>query len=270
AARRDIDWSRPVTTKSSSAAPLPHGSSTAPAPWQPGQTLWVADRYAVVLVLIILDYLAISLQGVSAWGRVIVTAFTGATLLLTLRAAHARRIWLVLAAFYLVASALLTALATAVSASVGFAPTVASIGRLLLIITPVVILRDLARHPVVSVDTVLGAICAYLSLGIGFAVVYSAIDALGPQPFFAEIRHATPNDFLFFSFSTLTTVGYGNLLPRGSLGQTLAMLEALFGQIYLVIIVARLVSLWGQQNPRASRRDRPAESAPDSASRPES
>src|SRR5260221_4201178 len=157
AARRDIDWSRPVTTKSSSAAPLPHGSSRAPAPWQPGQTLWVADRYAVVLVLIILDYLAISLQGVSAWGRVIVTAFTGATLLLTLRAAHARRIWLVLAAFYLVASALLTALGTAGSASVGVAPPLASIGRPLLFITPLVILRELPRDPLVAVDTGLRA-----------------------------------------------------------------------------------------------------------------
>src|SRR5260221_6293417 len=128
AARRDVDWSRPVTTKSSSAAPLPHGSSTAPAPWQLGQTLWVADRYAVVLVLIILDYLAISLQGVSAWGRVIVTAFTGATLLLTLRAAHARRIWLVRAPLYLVASAPPPALATAGSPRGGFVPPHASRG----------------------------------------------------------------------------------------------------------------------------------------------
>lgn len=78
-----------------------------------------------------------------------------------------------------------------------------------------------------------------------------AIGLVGGAPFFAGQAHATANDYLFFSYTTLTTVGYGNLVPAGSVGQTFAMLEALFGQIYLVIVVARLVSLWGQQRPGA-------------------
>jgi hypothetical protein len=223
----------------------------------------VSARYSVVLILILLDYLAISLQNLSAWGRVIVTAFSGTTLLIALRAAHARRIWLILGALYLLVSTGAVVLAVVTGAGHNVEFRITSVGSLLIIVAPIVIVRDVARRPVVSVETILGAICVYLLLGISFAVVYGALAALGPQPFFIGTQHPIPSDFLFFSFTTLTTVGYGNLVPLGSVGQTFAMLEALFGQIYLVIVVARLVSLWGQQNPRASRREQPAPSEPE-------
>ena len=66
----------------------------------------------------------------------------------------------------------------------------------------------------------------------------------------------------YYSFVTLTTVGYGNLVPASNLGQTLAMLEAMLGQVYLVIVVSRLVSLWGRAVPRNTRtRDTTADDA---------
>ena len=52
------------------------------------------------------------------------------------------------------------------------------------------------------------------------------------------------SDYLFFSYTTLTTTGYGNLVPAGTVGQSLAVLEMLVGQIFLVTLVAGLVSLW--------------------------
>ena len=127
-------------------------------------------------------------------------------------------------------------------------------GGLLLIVTPVTILRRIASHPVITTETVLGAICVYLLIGFCFAFIYMAMAFFTGIPFFQEQSTASANDYLFFSYSTLTTVGYGNLVPAGHLGQTFAVLEALFGQIFLVIIVARLVSLWGQERPPSNFR----------------
>jgi voltage-gated potassium channel Kch len=122
------------------------------------------------------------------------------------------------------------------------------IAGLLLIATPFIILRRISMDTVVTTETVLGAISVYLLIGFSFAFIYSAVALLiHPTPFFSGVPNTTLNSTLFFSYTTLTTVGYGDLVPAGSLGQTFAMLEALFGQIYLVLIVARLVSLCGQE-----------------------
>jgi hypothetical protein len=96
----------------------------------------------------------------------------------------------------------------------------------------------------------MGAICIYVLLGMMFAFVYAAIDAISSGPFFVQTADATPPDFLYFSFITQTTVGYGDFTASGDLGRALAVLEALTGQLYLVTIIAVLVS-------RLSARARP-------------
>ena len=75
-----------------------------------------------------------------------------------------------------------------------------------------------------------------------FAFVFGAVDNLGDEPFFAQGVAATPQRCSYFSFSTLTTVGFGDLTARGDLGRTLAVLEALIGQLYLVTVVSVGVS----------------------------
>jgi hypothetical protein len=117
----------------------------------------------------------------------------------------------------------------------------------LLFITPFAILRRISRHQEVTAQTLLGAVCVYLLWGFSFSFLYATIAFFSPAPFFLHAQPATSSTFLFFSYTTLTTVGYGNLIPASKLGQMFAMLEALLGQVYLVIIVARLVALWGQE-----------------------
>ena len=211
-----------------------------------------ADSFGLVLLLLILDYIALSAVNDNAWGRVVIVALLGATLLFALRTSRARRIWQLLAIIYLVASTLLTLISVAAPGSNDFSQQTALVGGLLLIVTPFAISRRIVSHRVVTTETVIGAVCVYLLLGFSFTFIYSAIGLLGAAPFFEGVAHATANQYLFFSYTTLTTVGYGNLIPAGNLGQTFAMLEALFGQIYLVIVVARLVSLWGQERPTAA------------------
>lgn len=91
--------------------------------------------------------------------------------------------------------------------------------------------------------TVLGAVCIYVLVGLSFAFVFEAIGAFGSQPFFAPQEAATKSDYVYFSFTTMATVGYGDLTAHGGLGRALAVTERLLGQIYLVTAVALVSSL---------------------------
>ena len=71
-----------------------------------------------------------------------------------------------------------------------------------------------------------------------FAFVYAAINGIDTTPFFVQTTNATTPDFLYFSFITQTTVGYGDFTAAGDLGRVLAVIEALTGQLYLVTIIA--------------------------------
>jgi Ion channel len=94
----------------------------------------------------------------------------------------------------------------------------------------------------VNAQSVTGAICVYLLLGIIFMYVYGVAAALGDNPFFAQGTDGTRSLRLYFSYVTLATLGYGDYTPKGDLGHTLAIVEALIGQLYLVTVVALLVA----------------------------
>jgi len=117
-----------------------------------------------------------------------------------------------------------------------------AINVLLVGAAPIAIGRALYRRPVIDVRTVLGAICIYLLIGIMFAFLYGAIGAIDNEPFFSQTDHPGIQIYLYFSFVTQTTVGYGDFTAATDLGRTLATTEALLGQIYLVTVVAVLVS----------------------------
>ena len=100
----------------------------------------------------------------------------------------------------------------------------------------------------VTVDRVAGAISVYLLLGLLWALVYGIVSALDPSAFrglepFALAQPAVQQDYVYFSFVTLTTLGYGDMSPVSSFAKTLAWFEAVFGQLYLAVTIARLVSL---------------------------
>ena len=94
----------------------------------------------------------------------------------------------------------------------------------------------------VNAKSVTGAICVYLTLGLMFTFVYGAVAALDSAPFFTQGTDGTLSIRLYFSYITLATVGYGDYTPATNLGHLLAIIEALTGQLYLVTVVALLVS----------------------------
>lgn len=122
---------------------------------------------------------------------------------------------------------------------------VSLVSVLLYLVAPYVILRHLIRRPVVDLRTVLGAVCIYLMLGMMFAFTYRAIALYQTTPaFFGDAGRGSNPEFLFFSFVTLTTTGYGNLVPATNPGQSIAVLEAIVGQLFLVTALAKIVNAW--------------------------
>jgi len=132
----------------------------------------------------------------------------------------------------------------------------ASTSLLLTLATMGAIARRLWRHAEISVLTVLGALCIYVLIGLSFAFVYEAVGNLGSQPFFASQETATRSDYMYFSFITMASVGYGDLTPQGGLGRALAVIEALFGEIYLVTAVAALVGNLGRTRAPRQGKDK--------------
>jgi voltage-gated potassium channel Kch len=96
----------------------------------------------------------------------------------------------------------------------------------------------------VDFRTILGAISVYALLGLLFAFLYFAVGRWNDSEFFTGVAESRSSDYLFFSYTTLTTTGYGNLIPAGTVGQSFAVFEMLVGQIFLITLVAGLVSLW--------------------------
>jgi Ion channel len=201
------------------------------------------ERYGVLLGAILA---AFALQGVATpapWEQVVVTVLLAGTLLLALWAADARPIVIRVA---LIIDVALVALATveAVTGHVDGAAARLANTLLLCLAPPAVVLgivRSLKAHGTVTVEAVFGVLCLYILIGMFFAGVYGSIDRLGHQ-FFANGATATVSHCLYFSFVTLTTVGYGDFTAAGNLGHTLSATEALIGQIYLVTVVSVIVS----------------------------
>ncbi|GIF12908.1 potassium channel family protein [Actinoplanes teichomyceticus] len=119
----------------------------------------------------------------------------------------------------------------------------------ILLFSVCVIVLRVVRHRVVSVQTILGALSAYLLLGFLFASLFTAAARIDTAPLFTGAQPADSATIQYFAFVTLTTTGYGDLAPAGPSGRSLAVLNALTGQIFLVTLVARLVSAFGTERP---------------------
>ena len=119
---------------------------------------------------------------------------------------------------------------------------VALVSGVLIVCVVVVIVRSIAWSPEVNAQTILGAICVYVSLGMIFLFAYGAVAQIGSDALFAQGGDGTRALRLYFSYVTLATLGYGDYTPATNLGHMLAVVEALLGQLYLVTVLAVLVA----------------------------
>ena len=205
------------------------------------------DSYGLVLVLVLVDYFMLSVDWVRGFP---IVAGTTAIALTALLAFHTSRIRGELLKIVRIA-AVIAIVAATVSAFTGgniSRGVVFIILALLMAASPFAILSRILRHDRVTQETLLGAISVYLLLGIIFACADFTVQLLSGESFFAQAGHHNAPDFVYYSVITMTTVGYGDLSPAMGFARTMAEAEALTGQIFLVVLVARLVSLY---SPRA-------------------
>jgi hypothetical protein len=200
------------------------------------------ERYGLLLAAILV---AFALQGIATpapWEQVAVTVLLAGTLLLALWAAEARPLLLRVAVIIDVVLVVVSIVEATNGHVDGSAARLAN--TLLLFLAPpavvVGIARSLKARGTVTVEAVFGVLCLYILLGMFFAGVYASIGR--SHQFFANGGTATVSHCLYFSFITLTTVGYGDYTAAGNLGHTLSATEALIGQIYLVTVVSVIVS----------------------------
>lgn len=105
----------------------------------------------------------------------------------------------------------------------------------------VIVLNRILNHHDVQMQTLFGAMCAYLLFGSFFGSIFGAMDLFGPSRVFNQLM--TAPDYGYFSVATLTTVGYGDIVAVGEFARRLAMVEAITGQMFLATAVARLMSV---------------------------
>jgi len=133
------------------------------------------------------------------------------------------------------------------------------VAGLLIVSIAVAIAAGAIAQNEVNSRSVAGAICVYMLFGMLFMFLYGVLVALGHAPFFAQGTDGTRPIRLYFSFVTLATLGYGDYTPAGNLGHALAVLEALIGQLYLVTVVAVVVTRLGGPGRRILKRNQESE-----------
>jgi hypothetical protein len=203
----------------------------------------VANAFGLVLLLLICTYVLGSLTPSHGWTAaftILVAVIAGTVAL----ASAGARVQVVRAGGALALAAASCAFLSALLDNRALLGVSGLITALLLLMAALAVLRTVVTESEVGFRTILGAISVYIILGLLFTFLYLALDRIEGTPFFGSGTTIRDGDTLLFSFYTLTTTGCGNLVPAGQPGKLFAGLEMLIGNIFLVTLVAGLVSLW--------------------------
>ena len=206
------------------------------------------DSYASLLVLLLANFFVIELVTDARWGAVASILLAVAALIVAISDPEAGKgletwHWIVIGVCVALAPIVLLVTSSSVLGVAYLIP----VGLLASATLPVTLSR-IAHHSRVTSETILGATCAYILFGLLFAFVFLALGELRDAPFFAQPGPHEQSEYLYFSFVALTTLGFGDLSPAVGLPQALTVIEALLGSVFLVTLVARLVTLWVRQD----------------------
>ena len=207
--------------------------------WQPEPA---PGRYGALLLLLIAGYL-LSAFITAHWIESLQVVLFTAAMILALRSSSVSRRWvrvLLIVAFVGVPVFFALSISTA-TGDVGTGVANLWTGLILLVAVVMIVHRVLA-FGTVTLQSIFGAFSAYLIVGLMFASFFAAIYHFSGDVFFANNQHGNTQTFQYFSFTTLTTLGYGDFTALENSGRAVAVMEALTGQVFLATLVARLVA----------------------------
>lgn len=208
--------------------------------WEESDGIRLKERYGLVLLLIFVSYLlggfnestVTVLINAVIWSVVLLAALWSPTIPRALR-----RIGVAatvgLLAWFVVADVVGS------DTAFGWRSLLLAVAQLAALLA---VLVRIAQHKIVTLQTVMGGIAAYAMIGFAMAALYRGFDLLLGGLFHGL---SAVGDYVYFSFVTLTTVGYGDITPVTDLAKRLVVIEMFVGQVFLITLVARLVSLWG-------------------------
>ena len=200
------------------------------------------DLYGIVLVLLSVCYVLFAVT-TAVWAQVATAALTLVALVLAVRTSRPTRRMQRAVRVVAAVGAVVTVVALVVLPREDAIGAIDATFALVLLFTLLVVLARVLEHRTVTLPSIAAALSGYLLIGMMFTHVFGVIAWLD-APFFADGEVVDGRALQYFSFTTLTTLGYGDLTAGGYAGRGMATFEALIGQVYLVTIVARLVASW--------------------------
>ncbi len=230
-----------------------------------GRRVWVEwrtnpeDRFGVLLFFVVATIVVSSLvdTGGSYVATLQVQAMSGAALLAAVKATGMGRIGRrVVTGVVVLALTALTVLAIAESVldDALWPPdlTASPLWLVIILIVPVIVIRRLAQHRNVGSRTVLGSVAAYLQIAVAYAATFSALAAWSDTPPFGQVEPSSA--YTYVSLTSISTLGIGDLVPATELARLLVASEALIGQVFLVTVVAIVVSSFAESRRRGENR----------------
>lgn len=216
-----------------------------------------SHSYGLVLVMVLLVvFLTIALPQDEV-ARFVLVLVDAATLLVAVWTSNARTRVREIALIIAVAAVIGAAFAVIVPRDA--TSSLRAITLVLVACLPMVLTRGVVRtvrSNGVTLNAVAGVLTIYLVLALVFGVLYMLCDDLGDLPFFAgKPKDVVPGDFVYFAVTTQTTVGFGDFVPGTSVGRAFASAQAVIGQMYLVTVVAVVISHLGRTPRRPAEDD---------------
>lgn len=200
-----------------------------------------ASGYAIIFALLVASYVLCAAQretNPSPWAFLVILV----TVAVVFRVTEARQLvqhvaWVILSVAAV--ATIITALSGASGHVLDVVFSAASTAALL--VAPAAIIAHQVKRRSLNIEALLAAITAYVLVGLFFTFVFNLFSLVSPVPMFGGPEDDSLANQLFFSFTTLTTTGYGNLVPVDATSQGIAVAEAITGQLFLITAVARIM-----------------------------